>query len=711
MRKQAFLFAILLGLALSVQTAEVSKKTARQVARNFFFERVNQYEIVNYHEIQITEHFTQTYQQHVVAHIFNLSPSGFVIVAGVDAVKPVLGYSFKGHYRESEQAVNFSGWMEHHYADIAFAKESGLKAGKEIAAEWKHLQTNEPFTLEPLKNARAVEPLLISQWDQDNYYNGWCPEDPQGPGGHAYAGCVATAMGQLMYYYRWPISGTGSYSYNHPEYGEISADFGSTTYKWNEMRNSINEPNDAIAELLFHIGVSVDMDYGPNGSGMWNHKAGYSFRTYFKYGPETQYIFRDSTNLDWDSILVANLDVKKPMYYAGWSDYQYISGHAFVCDGYQTEDYFHFNWGWSGSFDGYFYTDNLNPGGSNFNYVQEVIPDMYPDTNQYEYPLYCETDNELNGVRGTLEDGSGPKDYLDNANCSWLIKPQHEDYDSISGIELVFGRMDMEAGDSVAIFNGPDPQAPVLGQFSGYELPDDLESSSEEVFISFQCNETGTGDGFFISFESILPEYCSGHTMYNDSTFGIFDDGSGEKNYVNGTLCQYSIDITEQSYMPLVIGFNYFETEEEHDKLMLFDGETQEELGTFSGTEDPGEFIIQSGKAFMIFHTNNNTTANGWEIRYWEHPYSLKENNLEFPIKIYPNPAEEHCIIGMQVPGDETFNLIMTSLDGRNILNRKWQTTQGWNQIKLNTRQCEAGVYLLQLKNDKTVARRKVVIE
>ena len=121
---------------------------------------------------------------------------------------------------------------------------------------------------------------------------------------------------------------------------------------------------------------------------MWNHKAAYSLRTYFNYSPETQYLYRDSTNLDWDSVIVAHLDQKIPMYYAGWS-VPNINGHAFIIDGYQTEDYFHFNWGWSGSYDGYFYLDNLVPGGNNFNLAQELVINCYPDTMNYSYPYYC----------------------------------------------------------------------------------------------------------------------------------------------------------------------------------------------------------------------------------------------------------------------------------------------------------------------------------
>ena len=119
------------------------------------------------------------------------------------------------------------------------------------------------------------------------------------------------------------------------------------------------------------------MVYGPNGSGMYNHRAAIVLRSFFKYLPETEYVYRDSTSMDWDSLLVSHLDRQIPMYYAGWS-VPTINGHAFVLDGYQSGDYYHFNWGWSGSYDGYFYTNSLNPGGSNFNLAQEVMQALIP---------------------------------------------------------------------------------------------------------------------------------------------------------------------------------------------------------------------------------------------------------------------------------------------------------------------------------------------
>lgn len=181
---------------------------------------------------------------------------------------------------------------------------------------------------------------------------------------------------------------------------------------------------------------------------MYNHKAAYSLRTYFKYSPQTQYVFRDSTSLDWDSLIIAHLDRRMPLYYAGWS-VPNDQGHAFVCDGYQGTDYFHFNFGWSGSFDGYFYIDNLTPGGNNFNLAQELIINCYPDTVNYTYPSYCNSAlTTLKFREGTIDDGSGPlHNYQPTAVCNWLLMPQ-TDEDSISNITLTFDTFEINPSDN-----------------------------------------------------------------------------------------------------------------------------------------------------------------------------------------------------------------------------------------------------------------------
>jgi hypothetical protein len=199
--------------------------------------------------------------------------------------------------------------------------------------------------------AASAGPLLSTKWNQGQYYNASCPVDAEGTDGHVPVGCVAVAMAQVMKYHNYPVTGTGSHSYSHPVYGTLSANFGATTYNWASMPDSLSKYDSDVATLLYHVGVSVEMDYTPDQSGAYMSDAAYALETYFKYSNSLSYVWKSSYSTDeWTTILRTEIDNKRPILYSGHG----TGGHAFVCDGYSGSDYFHFNWGWGGSEDNYF---------------------------------------------------------------------------------------------------------------------------------------------------------------------------------------------------------------------------------------------------------------------------------------------------------------------------------------------------------------------
>ena len=475
--KKTILFSLMLVVALTLAATDIDRAMAKKVAVNFFYERINQFKTVEFESIHPGKIHELRLDGKTSLYAVNMAGGGYVLVSASDQLRPVAGYSPEGIYTGLGLPPQLDELIEIYKLQVREAEEMQAPPDLAIQAMWKHLLTDDPGLLKPLSDEKAVEPMLTTQWDQGQYYNEMCPADPAGPGGHCYAGCVATALGQVVNYFRWPETGTGSYSYECPPYGTLTANFGNTTYEWDKMATSLNRSNPAVALLLHHLGIACDMVYGPNGSGMYNHKAAYALRTFFKYSPETIYVYRDSTSMDWDSLLVAHLDRNIPMYYAGWS-VPNINGHAFVCDGYQEGNYYHFNWGWSGSYDGYFYTNSLNPGGSNFNLAQEVVINAFPDTNAYSYPYYCQGEKLLDITDGTIDDGSGPLyGYEPDADCSWLIAPD----DSVESITLEFLRFSTEAGDVVSIYDGPTTASPLLGSFEGPDVPGDVSSSGDKV--------------------------------------------------------------------------------------------------------------------------------------------------------------------------------------------------------------------------------------
>ena len=222
-----------------------------------------------------------------------------------------------------------------------------------------------------------------------------CPYDVDNTNNqHCVTGCPATAMAQIMKYWNYPTQGAGIHSYNHPTYGTLSANFGATTYNWSGMPNNVTSNNNAVATLMYHCGVAVDMQYSANLSGGYviinsptpTACSEYAYKTYFGYNPSTlQGLERVGyTDSDWINLLKTDLDASQPIQYAGFGS---GGGHTFVCDGYDVNNNFHMNWGWGGSEDGFFAVSALNPGSlgtgggtGGFNADQQAVIGIKPLT-------------------------------------------------------------------------------------------------------------------------------------------------------------------------------------------------------------------------------------------------------------------------------------------------------------------------------------------
>jgi hypothetical protein len=694
---KSLLLTLFLTLNISVislsQGTLIPENQARSVAEKIYFERGQSHFAVTTADIEIVSSTAVMEEKEILYYVFNFSTGGFMAISAHSANPPLLCYSFSGKYEAANQPDNFRAWMDQYKRQIIFTLESKAQGSEETVALWKYyLETPISATL-PF-SGREILPLTTSTWDQGKYYNEMCPADPAGPSGHCYTGCVATAMGQVMNYFRWPDTGTGSYSYECPPYGTLSADFGNSTYQWDLMETSLGHNNPEVAEVLNHLGISVDMVYGPNGSGMYNHKAAYSLKTYFKYSPETQYLFRDTTSMNWDSVLVANLDQKIPMYYAGWSVPD-TNGHAFVCDGYQGADYFHFNWGWGGSYDGYFYTDNLTPGGNLFNLAQELIINAVPDTNLYDYPSYCEGQKNYTELFGTIEDGSGPLyPYQDGAACSWLITPA----DSVNNITLDFMKFSTDTDDFVTIYDGDSISAPVLGNFSGDVLPESVTSTGNKMLVVFESGDEVVGDGFLAKFRSGIPVYCSGNTVLTAQADSI-SDGSENWDYHNNSACTWKI--TPEGASSVTLYFTEFETEAGFDFLKIYDMQTQQVLAEYSGSYYPGlpdPVTSPSGKMFLIFSTNYSGTAPGWNAYYESNLVDVYEMQAPGKMLVYPNPTDGFITIQLADNHETAHAFRVTDLAGRIISTGKIPT--GTVKFPLDLRQLSPGVYMLSTEDN-----------
>lgn len=710
MKKQILFTFLIACIVSSGITQNASIDDAKKVAKSFCYERFLQNPSQAFENIVFDESFMIHENGQTVYYAFNVVPNGYIIVSSTKNVTPVLAYSFNSKYAEENQPPQFVAWMNQYEEQIAYAKENNIPPTPRIQNDWERLLTDKPENLYSLKDSKEVLPMLTSTWDQGTFYNQMCPTDPAGPGGHCLTGCVATAMGQLCYYFRWPITGTGSYTYQHPVYGTISANFEETTYNWNGMINTLEGQNLAAAEIISHMGVSVDMDYGPASSGMWNHKAAYSLRTFFKYAPETEYLYRDSTNLDWDSVIIAHLDRNIPMYYAGWS-VPNINGHAFIIDGYQTEDYFHFNWGWGGSYDGYFYLDQLNPGGSNFNLAQELVINCYPDTLNYSYPVYCNGPETLTDLNGTIDDGSGYIfNYENNTNCSWLIDPQTTE-DSVTKIILEFVRFNTETGiDKLIIYDGSDANSPVLGEFSGSDIPPEIESTGNKVFITFTSDDEENEAGWFLNYRSVTPVWCNGMTIMTEPS-NTFSDGSGLFYYQNGSICMWNIQPPGAS--TLTINFSEFDTEENKDVVKIYDAGTNQLLATYSGSYIPGELpdpvTSPSGKMMVTFSSNTTLQHQGWTANY-SITTSIEESiDNYYGVSIFPNPFNERVSLHMNISKHQDVIINVSDINGQLLKTEVLNNCIGIIDRELNLSGFAKGIYLFEILGIEGKVYRKVV--
>ena len=351
MKRFTLIVAMVLMMAMPMMAERVTPETARKVATTFLNNNGAK-------SAQLTDLSKEAGFENL--YIFN-GEEGFVVMAADDCVQPILGYSLTGKFVAEGMPENLIWWLQGYSDQIQDAINASLAADADVKTEWQNLKSG---LSTKMTSDVVVGPLLSTLWDQNYPYNYYCPAGTGGPGGHVYTGCVATAMAQVLKYWNYPSTGNDSYSYTHPTYGEQTANFGETIYDWANMPSTLSGSSpriqiDAVATLMYHCGVSVDMNYGTNTSSVSSRKVRDAFINYFRFSPSTRYVSRDAYTDDlWIDLLKHELDESRPLFYCGKN---VNSGHAFVCDGYRSDDYFHFNWGWSG-YDGSYGTTHGNNG-------------------------------------------------------------------------------------------------------------------------------------------------------------------------------------------------------------------------------------------------------------------------------------------------------------------------------------------------------------
>lgn len=292
-------------------------------------------------------------------YVYNVGTNnGFVIVSGDDRANTILGYSDSGSFDSNQIPDNLKYWLSCYEKEI-----KSLSNLPESTISTSNVQTG---TLAKIgSNSTTVSPFTSTiKWDQGAPYNNLCPVINTTTGEKAVTGCVATAMAQVMKYYNWPVQGIGSNSYTSSTNKiALSVDFSKTQYDWLNMANTYSSSstaaqNTAVATLMYQCGVAVNMDYDTSSGAVPSNMAK-ALIDHFGYDQNLQHLLRDYyTKDEWISLLKTELDASRPVLYDGQAT---DGGHQFVCDGYDSNNLFHFNWGWSGVSNGYFEISALNP--------------------------------------------------------------------------------------------------------------------------------------------------------------------------------------------------------------------------------------------------------------------------------------------------------------------------------------------------------------
>ncbi|HRX96583.1 MAG TPA: C10 family peptidase [Bacteroidales bacterium] len=393
-----FLILILLVIifALSSKAKVVDSNTVKNVAINLYNERADDPS----QNISIINIIEEKQDGITLYYIVEFAPTGYAIISADDRAYPVLVYSTNSNYDPTEIPDGARWLLENYKKQIMYLIEQNINPSEKTVNKWEHYKKiPDNSSKDPVDN---VLPLLSSTWGQGLYFNSLCPEDPGDTvSGHVPVGCGATAMAQVLNYWQNPWKGNGYHSYDHSEYGLLEANFDTTIYNYDNMPDIVNAENIDVATLSYHCAVSCDMDFAPDGSGSLLTKIEDALRDHFYINDNVDAKDRAGYWGDlWDNMLKEELDLKMPIIYSG-VDLAELSGHIWVVDGYEGEDHYHINWGWYGSWDNYYYLDNLIPNGAHYWFAHWAVFHVRP---------------EINNLNGTLSVANSPYHYKTNLN-------------------------------------------------------------------------------------------------------------------------------------------------------------------------------------------------------------------------------------------------------------------------------------------------------
>lgn len=296
-------------------------------------------------------------------YLVNFAPKGYVIVSADDTATPVFGFSATANVSIPEMPENMR-----HIIDESRQTVKGRIALNNIDATWSRIEKND-FVRSRAGN-EEVAPLIPVNWAQGNPYNQFCPGEGSNK---AVVGCVAVAMSQAMSVQRYPVKAQGQKTYTANNYGQLSINYDAETpYDWDAILKGSGDNYKEAARLMYHAGVSVEMGYGSDGSGIPSnqvYRITNALKNHFGYGSDVTYYWRNEYKGDWEQLLLNELYAGRAVVYNA-IDSKGGYGHSFNIDGFRDNggSFFHVNWGWGERYNSYYKIDALNDPSMNMNY-------------------------------------------------------------------------------------------------------------------------------------------------------------------------------------------------------------------------------------------------------------------------------------------------------------------------------------------------------
>jgi hypothetical protein len=606
---------------------------------------------------------------------------GFVIVSASQYLPPVFGYSFENKFGMNPAVQYYLNL----YSDFVLCEEKSKSSLREdISKEWEHF-LSEDFT--PNRTtANAVLPLLTTRWNQNKFYNTYCPWDSRAGAYYDYRvpnGCVALAGAQIMNYYRHPERGKMLYTYTPYGYPKQTIYPYQQVYNWDAM---CNQPNtyyaNEIAKLAHHLGVAVGMQYGPYGSGAQTKTLAQVLKDNYSYSLEEW--FYDSLKFKCE------FDAGRPIIMDGCSP---GGCHAFLLDGYDKgpKTKFHFNWGWGGSDDGYYYLDEQPFQGGN------AYVNIKPMTN---YPVQCAQYKRQTAALGYITNGSTNQPYESAPDCSWMIAvPDATRY------TFSFSKLDTQEDiDVITIYRGSTTSSAIAGRYSGTKRPPSIMVNADSVLITFTSTnpaaKNSTHTGFLMEYTTNKPTQKCDITTNLTASSGYITDGTlpGE-NYTPWTSCTWNIAPEyNNGFFGLFHEFNlglgdfvdvYDATTNPPTFLSRFDRHTPPVIGEVVSFPKP--------KIQIKFITDNYDVGKGFKLQYFS-MLGVNNNSLLDNLAVFPNPATE--VINISFSSElinQSVNCRIVDVTGKEVYSTNIDYQGDINFTQIPIAQLSKGIYFLQL--------------